>query len=91
MEVVGSHHQCPLLRFAGKGDATSDLVGEKLAEPHVRAVLDRLIATQGLQPRFAVVVPIVDRPAHYRLYIQAPGVAAAGRESTPCGEGSKTA
>ena len=87
VEVVGSHHQCPLLRFAGKGDATSDLVGEKLAEPHVRAVLDRLIAAQGLQPRFAVLVPIVDRWPHYRLYIQAPGIAAGSARLQPLRRG----
>jgi hypothetical protein len=74
VEVVGFHHECPLHRFVGKSDALSDLVGEKLAEPHVRAVLDRLVAARALQPRFALLVPIVDRPARYRLYIQAPGL-----------------
>jgi hypothetical protein len=74
VEVVGFHHQCPLLRFVGKSEAISDLVGEKLAEPHVRAVLDRLLAAQALQPRFALLVPILDRPARYRLYIQGPGI-----------------
>jgi hypothetical protein len=74
VEVVGFHRQCPLLRFIGKSDATSDLVGEKLAEPHVRAVLDALLAAQSLQPRFAQLVPVLDRPARYRLYLQAPGV-----------------
>ena len=63
VEVVGFLRQCPLLRFLGKGDATSDLVGEKLAEPHVRAVLDRLFAAQSLQPPFALLVPVLDRPA----------------------------
>src|SRR5262249_54105242 len=42
IEVVGFHHQCPLLRFLGKSDQISDLVGEKLAEPHVRTVLAHL-------------------------------------------------
>ena len=74
VEIVGFYQQCPLLRFVGKSDATSDLVGEKLAEPHVRAVLNRLIAAQSLQPRFVLLVPILDRPARYRLYIQAPGI-----------------
>lgn len=74
VEVVGFHHQCPLLRFVGKCDATSDLVGEKLAETHVRAVLDRLAAVHGLRPRFTLLVPVVDRPPRYRLYIQGPGI-----------------
>jgi hypothetical protein len=74
VEIVGFHQQCPLLRFVGKSDATSDLVGEKLAEAHVRAVVNRLSAAHSLQPRFALLVPILDRLAHYRLYLQAPGI-----------------
>jgi hypothetical protein len=76
VEVVGFHHQCPLIRFVGKSDAISDLVGEKLAEPHVRAVLDRLFTAPALQPPFALLVPVLHRPARYRLYIQAPGFTA---------------
>ncbi|HMC65976.1 MAG TPA: GH3 auxin-responsive promoter family protein [Gemmataceae bacterium] len=71
VEVVGFENECPLLRFLGKADLISDLVGEKLAEPHVRAVLDRLFAEHDLTPPFAMVVPINDRPPHYRLYLQA--------------------
>jgi hypothetical protein len=74
VEIVGFHEHCPLLRFVGKSDATSDLVGEKLAEPHVRAVLNCLLTMQSLQPRFTLLVPVLDRPARYRLYIQAPGI-----------------
>jgi hypothetical protein len=74
VEIVGFHNQCPLLKFIGKSDAISDLVGEKLAESHVRGVLNRALAAQSLQARFALVVPIMDRPARYRLYIQAPQV-----------------
>jgi hypothetical protein len=74
VEVVGFEQQCPLLRFLGKADRTSDLVGEKLAEPHVRAVFDRVFAAHGLTPRFALLVPVEGRPARYRLYLQAPGL-----------------
>jgi hypothetical protein len=70
VEVVGSFHECPLLRFLGKSDRVSDLVGEKLAEPHVRAVLDRVFAAHGLAPRFALLVPVEGRPSRYRLYVQ---------------------
>jgi hypothetical protein len=76
VEVVGFHNRCPLLRFTGKADAVSDLVGEKLAEPHVRAVLERLAAAVDIRPRFAMLVPVMDRPPGYRLYIQAFGLAA---------------
>jgi len=71
VEVVGFHHQCPLLRFLGKCDLGSDLVGEKLAESHVRAVLERLALPAG----FALLVPVLDRPPRYRLYVQGPELA----------------
>jgi len=77
VKVVGFYHRCPLLQFLGKSDATSDLVGEKLAEPHVRAVIDRLRGTYELHLRFALLVPILHRPAHYRLYLQGEGITAA--------------
>jgi hypothetical protein len=72
VEVAGFEHRCPLVRFRGKCDRVSDLVGEKLAEPHVRAVLDRLFAGQSVSPRFALLVPVEGRPARYRLYLQDP-------------------
>lgn len=70
VEVVGFENECPLLRFLGKADRVSDLVGEKLSEPHVRSVLDRVFATHRLAPAFALLVPIMARPARYRLYVQ---------------------
>jgi GH3 auxin-responsive promoter len=70
VEVVGFFHQCPLLRFVGKSDMVSDLVGEKLAEPHVRSVLERLPTLIRLKPRFTLVVPVLGRPPRYRLYLQ---------------------
>ena len=63
-------HRCPLLRFLGKSDRVSDLVGEKLAEPHVRGVLDRAFAVFGIAPRFALLAPVTDKPARYRLFVQ---------------------
>ena len=70
VKVAGFIRQCPLLRFLGKCDRVSDLIGEKLAEAHVRAVLDRLFAAAGLQPRFALLAPAPGRPPRYRLYLQ---------------------
>ena len=66
--IVGFHQQCPLLRFLGKSDLISDLVGEKLAETHVRMVLDGMAS---LPPGFRLLVPVLGRPPRYRLYIQA--------------------
>jgi hypothetical protein len=71
IEVVGFENQCPLLRFVGKADCISDLVGEKVSEPHVRAVLHALFERHCLRPSFALVVP-VESPPRYRLYVQAP-------------------
>jgi hypothetical protein len=86
VEVVGFEGECPLLRFLGKGDRVSDLVGEKLAEVHVREVLDRAFAALGLAPSFALLVPVEGRPARYRLYLQGPHDAPAGlREAVQAG------
>jgi hypothetical protein len=74
VEIVGFHHQCPLLRFLGKGDQISDLVGEKLAEQHVRLVLERMASLASLRPRFMLLVPVLERPPRYHLYLQGPSV-----------------
>ena len=74
IEIVGFHHQCPLLRFLGKGDQISDLVGEKLAEQHVRLVLERMASLASLRPRFMLLVPVLERPPRYHLYLQGPSV-----------------
>jgi hypothetical protein len=91
VEVLGFEQQCPLLRFCGKGDRTSDLVGEKLAEPHVRTVLERALARHVLEPAFALLVPQEGSPPRYVLYLQGvphsnPALAAdvqAGLEENP--------
>lgn len=70
--IVGFSRQCPLLRFLGKSDQVSDLVGEKLAEPHVRAVLQRSAALAQVSPKFMLLVPVLERPPRYRLYLQGP-------------------
>jgi hypothetical protein len=72
--VVGRLHGCPLLRFLGKADRVSDLVGEKLAEVHVRQVIERALAARGWSVRFALLVPVPGRPSGYALYLQGPGV-----------------
>jgi len=72
VEVVGKEHECPLIVFKGKSDQVSDLVGEKLAEPHVREALDQLAAQYGLALRFALVVPVPNETPRYRLYLQGP-------------------
>lgn len=74
VEVVGFERQCPLMRFLGKADRVSDLVGEKLAEPHVRDTLDRLFSRNGIRPTFAMLAPNDGKPPYYRLYLEASNV-----------------
>src|SRR5262245_25377070 len=70
VEIVDLVNRCPLLRFLGKVDRISDLVGEKLAEVHVRSVLDRVFASRGWTAAFAPLIPVPGRPAFYALYVQ---------------------
>jgi len=79
IEVVGFQGQCPRLRFLGKSDQVSDLVGEKLAETHVGAILARLPTLGRLLPRFALLVPVLASPPRYRLYVQGPEPRLAGQ------------
>jgi hypothetical protein len=73
VEIVGFHQQCPLLQFVGRSGLVNDLVGEKLAEEHVRRVLERIPSLVSLIPRFQLLVPVLGRPPRYRLYLQASG------------------
>jgi hypothetical protein len=75
IEITGFLHRCPLLRFLGKWDQVSDLVGEKLAEPHVRAVLERSPSFRSLRPNFMLIVPVPGEPPSYRLYLQGNSIA----------------
>ena len=70
VEIVGRSGQCPLLQFVGRGDRVSDMVGEKLAESHVRLSVDRALAECGPALRFALLVPVARPTARYRLYVQ---------------------
>jgi hypothetical protein len=70
VEVTGFENQCPLIRLVGRADCVSDLVGEKLGEPHVQEVLSRVFAAHRLAPRFALIVPVLGEVPMYRLYLQ---------------------
>jgi hypothetical protein len=71
----GSLAATPTLRFLGKEDHVSDLVGEKLREEFVAALLERLFAPRNLSPRFALLAPDRPREGHagYTLYLEADG------------------
>ncbi|WP_428305498.1 GH3 auxin-responsive promoter family protein [Lacipirellula sp.] len=53
IEVVGFSRETPMVRFVGKTDATSDLVGEKLNAAHVETVLQSTFRELGISPQFA--------------------------------------
>ena len=56
VEVVGFLRETPLVRFVGKTDETSDLVGEKLNAAHIESVLQSAFQELGLTPRFAQLI-----------------------------------
>jgi hypothetical protein len=52
VEVVGFTAEVPLLRFVGKSDDVSDLVGEKLNAAHIEKVLQQAFLNLRLKPQF---------------------------------------
>lgn len=72
VRVTGFAARCPMLRFLGRTGGGSDLVGEKLSEPFVRDVLERLQARFELSPCFSLLIPAAGAPPSYRLYLQLP-------------------
>ncbi|WP_375768732.1 GH3 auxin-responsive promoter family protein [Archangium gephyra] len=74
VRVEGFHHATPCLRFMGRADAVSDLVGEKLAATRVSTVLEALLPAVlgGPRPPFAMVAPEWEPhgPPAYRLFLE---------------------
>jgi hypothetical protein len=75
IEVVDFLNGCPLIRFLGKADRTSDLVGEKLSEVHVEGVIDRILAAHSLSSQFAMLAPVEGQRPHYCLFLQCSSLA----------------
>lgn len=69
VEVVGFKGNVPLLRFVGKTDDMTDLVGEKLHAAHVETVLQTAFQELHLSPTFAQLRAERTLPAHYVLRI----------------------
>jgi len=90
VEIIGFENQCPLLRFRGRSDGGCDLVGEKLAETHVRAVLDRLLESHGLLPAFVLLVPVYNQTPRYRLFVQAAASGTAPTAADDLADGLET-
>lgn len=72
VRVEGFVGATPCLRFMGRADAVSDLVGEKLAATRVTAVLDATLPELfgGSRPRFAMLAPEWEAPPAYRLFVE---------------------
>lgn len=63
VQCTGYKHQRPILRFMGRKNATSDLVGEKLTEAFVASILDEISG-------FAMLVPQHEHtPPYYQLIV----------------------
>ena len=72
IRVVGHHMETPCIRFEGRADAVSDLVGEKLSASRVGAVLTRVTRErgEGSAPRFIMLAPEWGSPPAYHLWIE---------------------
>ncbi|MFN2321543.1 MAG: GH3 auxin-responsive promoter family protein [Trueperaceae bacterium] len=71
VRVEGHYRRAPTLRFLGRAAPTSDRVGEKLHERHVREALSAACAASGAAPRFALVAcDDGATPAAYRVYVE---------------------
>ncbi len=83
VEVTGKVNECPLLRFVGRSNRTTDLVGEKLQESFVQKCIDSALAAQNITPSFAMLLAIsndsmdseTENPGcRYRLQIESDSV-----------------
>lgn len=64
IQVTHYHWATPCLRFLGRSNSTSDMVGEKLTPDFVRQVIDHLDLPT---PTFKCLVPSLSPHPHYRL------------------------
>jgi hypothetical protein len=70
VRVEGLMRRTPCLRFMGRADAVSDLVGEKLSASRVADVLADALAGSGTAPRFLMLAPEWLDPPCYLLFIE---------------------
>ncbi len=70
IQVLDFWKRCPLIRFLGRSAETSDLVGEKLNERHVRESLQKVFGEERIAPSFSMLVPAAEKPLRYILYLQ---------------------
>jgi len=70
IEVTDYVNACPAIRFMGRGQKTSDLVGEKLHDSHVREVIRCLLVKHSIAATFAMMVPDDTKPISYCLLLE---------------------
>ncbi|MDD5008253.1 MAG: GH3 auxin-responsive promoter family protein [Syntrophorhabdaceae bacterium] len=75
VEVAGFRGEIPLIRFKGKIDQISDLVGEKLNNFHVEKAMSKVFNACGVTPAFCMLAPDHDRNKRpfYTLYLSPNG------------------
>jgi hypothetical protein len=74
VEVAGFYNQAPLLRFVGKTDHISDIVGEKLHAAHVQSVLQRAFDELELRPTYSQLIARSGELPGYVLKLTASGI-----------------
>jgi hypothetical protein len=71
VRVEGFYKQAPCLRFLGRADAVSDLVGEKLSAGQVGRALDQALGNwEHPRPAFAMLAPEWSAPPAYHLFVE---------------------
>ena len=71
--VTGFFRQAPCFAFAGRDNAVSDRVGEKLHLTHVEEILRAVELRYAMRFRFAMLAPATeDSACRYVLYVQTP-------------------
>lgn len=72
VEVIGHYFQVPLLKFLGRANATSDLVGEKLTEAQASSAIQNTLSEFDIHPSFICLVPVPGPPARYSVLLTTP-------------------
>ena len=69
IKVVEIRDGLPCFDFVGRTNEIIDLVGEKVPVQAFRNVISELSGQAEATERFWIVSPVVESPAHYRIYI----------------------
>ncbi len=72
IRVVGRVAATPLVEFVGKTGKVSDVVGEKLNELRVGALIEQILADLQVDCRFAMLAPEWGEPPYYALFLDCP-------------------